>query len=75
MRFLIYLCFCFLFQGYPKLSQNYYALVECLAQDHMQFMAQIEPTVLVYILSTISEGLSAIGELYEGWGWEQGCTW
>ncbi len=49
-------------QDYPKLSQSYYALLECLAQDHMTFISNIEPQVLLYILSTISEGLTALGK-------------
>ena len=50
------------FQDYPKLSQSYYALLECLAQDHMTFISNIEPQVLLYVLSTISEGLTALGK-------------
>lgn len=45
---------------YPKLSQTYYVLLECLSQDHMNFLATLEPNVFLYILSSISEGLSAI---------------
>ncbi|KAF2366896.1 Armadillo-type fold [Trinorchestia longiramus] len=45
---------------YPKLSQTYYVLLECLAQDHMNFLATLEPNVFLYILSSISEGLTAI---------------
>lgn len=48
-------------QDYPKLSQTYYVLLECLAQDHMSFLASLEPTVFLYILSSISEGLTALG--------------
>jgi len=44
---------------YPKLSQSYYALLECLASDHMGFISNLEPQVFLYILSTISDGLSA----------------
>lgn len=54
-----YLC---LFQDYPKLSQNYYGLLECLANDHMTFISNLEPQVFLYILSTISEGLTALGK-------------
>ncbi|XP_046658965.1 exportin-7 isoform X2 [Homalodisca vitripennis] len=46
---------------YPKLSQTYYVLLECLAQDHMSFLATLEPSVFLYILSSISEGLTALG--------------
>ena len=52
----------FSFQVYPKLSQTYYVLLECLAQDHMNFLSTLEPHVFLYILSSISEGLSAIGK-------------
>ena len=34
-----------LFKDYPKLSQTYYVLLECLAQDHMAFLATLEPQV------------------------------
>ena len=49
-----------LLQNYPKLSQTYYVLLECLAQDHMNFLASLEPNVFLYILSSISEGLNAL---------------
>jgi len=45
---------------YPKLSQTYYVLLECLSQDHMGFLASLEPQVFLYILSSISEGLAAL---------------
>uniref|UniRef100_A0A0B7BCX8 Importin N-terminal domain-containing protein n=1 Tax=Arion vulgaris TaxID=1028688 RepID=A0A0B7BCX8_9EUPU len=45
---------------YPKLSQNYYGLVECLAQDHMSFISNLEPQVLLYVLSSVSEGFTAL---------------
>jgi len=45
---------------YPKLSQTYYVLLECLAQDHMSFLATMEPQVFMYILSSITEGLTAL---------------
>lgn len=37
-------------------------LLECLAQDHMSFLSTLEPHVFLYILSSISEGLTALGE-------------
>lgn len=59
---IISLTFCVSFvQDYPKLSQNYYGLLECLAQDHMTFVSSLEPQVFLYLLSTISEGLVALG--------------
>ncbi|KAJ8686986.1 hypothetical protein QAD02_022780 [Eretmocerus hayati] len=45
---------------YPKLSVTYYGLLECLAQDHMAFLSTLEPRVFLYILSSISEGLTAL---------------
>ncbi|XP_071792798.1 exportin-7-like [Asterias amurensis] len=45
---------------YPKLSLNYYSLLECLAQDHMGFLSSLEPRVFLHILSSISEGLTAL---------------
>ncbi|XP_053935533.1 ran-binding protein 17 isoform X4 [Cuculus canorus] len=45
---------------YRKLSQSYYPLLECLIQDHMSFITSLEPHVLVYILTSISEGLTAV---------------
>ncbi|XP_044172715.1 exportin-7-like [Acropora millepora] len=45
---------------YPKLSQSYYALLEILAQDHMNFLSSLEPRVFIYILSSILEGLTAL---------------
>ncbi|XP_032806398.1 exportin-7 isoform X1 [Petromyzon marinus] len=47
--------------NYPKLSQSYYSpLLECLTQDHMNFLVGLEPSVLLYILTSVSEGLSAL---------------
>ncbi|XP_015191752.1 PREDICTED: exportin-7 isoform X5 [Polistes dominula] len=45
---------------YPKLSATYYVLLEYLAQDHMVFLSTLEPRVFLYILSSISEGLTAL---------------
>ncbi|KFP89154.1 Ran-binding protein 17, partial [Apaloderma vittatum] len=45
---------------YRKLSQSYYPLLECLTQDHMSFISSLEPHVLIYILTSISEGLTAV---------------
>lgn len=50
-------------QEYPKLSQSYYLLLECLAQDHILFLATLEPNVFLYILESISEGLTALGNV------------
>ncbi|XP_072943133.1 exportin-7-B [Epargyreus clarus] len=46
--------------AYPKLSQTYYVLLERLAQDHMPFLASLQPEATLYILSSISEGLTAL---------------
>ncbi|CAF0733817.1 unnamed protein product, partial [Brachionus calyciflorus] len=45
---------------YSKLSQTYYGLLETLTSDHMSFVSMLEPQVFLYLLSTISEGLSSI---------------
>ncbi|XP_023948629.1 exportin-7-A [Bicyclus anynana] len=45
---------------YPKLSQNYYVLLERLAQDHMPYVASLQADATLYILSSISEGLTAL---------------
>ncbi|CAH0403871.1 unnamed protein product [Chilo suppressalis] len=45
---------------YPKLSQTYYVLLERLAQDHMPFLASLHSDATLYILSSISEGLTAL---------------
>ncbi|XP_028966380.1 exportin-7 [Galendromus occidentalis] len=46
--------------SYPKLSQTYYVLLECLTQDHMNFIAKLEPSVFLYIMSSVSDGLTAL---------------
>ncbi|XP_070332943.1 ran-binding protein 17 isoform X1 [Odocoileus virginianus] len=45
---------------YRKLSQSYYPLLECLTQDHMSFITNLDPPVLLYVLTSISEGLTAL---------------
>lgn len=52
----------FILKEYPKLSTAYYILLECLAQDHIKFLSTLEPTVFLYILESISEGLNALGK-------------
>lgn len=56
-------------QDYPKLSQSFYSLLEVLTQDHMNFIASLEPHVVMYILSSISEGLTALGKTLRGQVW------
>lgn len=51
-------------QDFPKLSQTYYVLLECVAQDHMNFLASLDPSMFLYILQSISEGLAALGKLH-----------
>ncbi|XP_078405859.1 ran-binding protein 17-like [Cetorhinus maximus] len=46
--------------SYRKLSLSYYSLLECLTQDHMSFIASLEPHVVIYILTSLSEGLNAL---------------
>ncbi|XP_069755026.1 ran-binding protein 17-like isoform X2 [Narcine bancroftii] len=46
--------------SYRKLSLSYYSLLECLTQDHMNFFANLEPQVVIYILTSLSEGLNAL---------------
>ncbi|XP_017403181.1 ran-binding protein 17 isoform X3 [Cebus imitator] len=43
---------------YRKLSQAYYPLLECLTQDHMSFIINLEPPVLIYVLTSVSQGLT-----------------
>uniref|UniRef100_UPI00398E7A80 ran-binding protein 17-like isoform X1 n=2 Tax=Pristiophorus japonicus TaxID=55135 RepID=UPI00398E7A80 len=45
---------------YRKLSLSYYSLLECLTQDHMTFIASLEPHLVIYILTSLSEGLKAL---------------
>lgn len=59
--YVYYECVLFL-QQYRKLSQSYYPLLECLTQDHMSFISSLEPHVFFYILTSISEGLTAVGK-------------
>lgn len=49
------------FKVYAKLSTTYYSLLETLTGDHISFIATLRPEVFVYILSTVSEGLTAFG--------------
>ena len=58
------LTFVFLLQQYRKLSQSYYPLLECLTQDHMSFITNLEPPVLLYVLTSISEGLTTLGKYH-----------
>ncbi|CAL8141097.1 unnamed protein product [Orchesella dallaii] len=46
-------------KDFPKLSVTYYVLLEVVAQDHIDFLASLEPTILMYILTSVSEGLNS----------------
>uniref|UniRef100_A0A915KBN2 Uncharacterized protein n=1 Tax=Romanomermis culicivorax TaxID=13658 RepID=A0A915KBN2_ROMCU len=46
--------------AYTKLSHNYYFLLESLMQDHMVYISHLEPQIIVYLLQTILDGLSAL---------------
>ena len=48
------------------MSHAYYGLLEVLTQDHMDFISSLEPQVFTYLLSSISEGLTGLGESGEG---------
>jgi exportin-7 len=45
---------------YSKLSQAYYSLLATLTADPLALGAMLEPQVFMYILSSISDGLSAV---------------
>ena len=47
------------------MSQSYYGLLEVLTMDHMDFISTLEPEVFIYILSSISEGLTGLGKCRE----------
>ncbi|XP_043247969.1 exportin-7 isoform X2 [Colletes gigas] len=59
---------------YPKLSTTYYALLEYLAQDHMVFLSTLEPRLFLYILSSISEGLTTLGAQKDSYTDTMVCT-
>nr|XP_039251152.1 exportin-7-like [Styela clava] len=45
---------------YPKLSISYYTLLEVLAQDHMNFLTGLPSHMMHRVMSSISEGLTAL---------------
>ncbi|XP_017850669.1 ran-binding protein 16 isoform X2 [Drosophila busckii] len=45
---------------YPKLSSAYYNLLNCLSQDHVTYLAALEPRAFVYILESLAKGLAAL---------------
>lgn len=61
-RFVNWLPLYIWFQEYPKLSKSYFMLLECLAMDHITFLASLDSVILVYILESLCEGLTAMGK-------------
>lgn len=61
-RFVNWLTLYIWFQEYPKLSKSYFMLLECLAMDHITFLASLDSVILVYILESLCEGLTAMGK-------------
>ena len=47
---------------YPKLSVAYYSLMDVVTQDHLTLLGNVDNSVLVYILSTLAEGVASVGE-------------
>ncbi|KAM8718287.1 hypothetical protein ACLKA7_000989 [Drosophila subpalustris] len=45
---------------YPKLASSYYNLLNCLSQDHVTYLAALEPRAFVYILESLTKGLAAL---------------
>lgn len=45
---------------YPKLASSYFNLLNCLSQDHICFLAGLEPGAFVYILESLSKGFTAL---------------
>ncbi|XP_063684072.1 exportin-7-like isoform X3 [Bolinopsis microptera] len=45
---------------YPKLSSAYYSLMDIVTQDHMTLLGNVDPNVIVYILSTLAEGIASV---------------
>nr|XP_032289090.1 ran-binding protein 16 isoform X8 [Drosophila virilis] len=45
---------------YPKLASAYYNLLNCLSQDHVTYLATLEPRAFVYVLETLTKGLAAL---------------
>ena len=45
---------------YPKLSKSYYSLIEVIVEHHIDHVCNLDPQVFLYIISTVSEGLTAL---------------
>ncbi|VDO92793.1 unnamed protein product [Soboliphyme baturini] len=50
-------------EAYPKLSQNYFSLLESLSFDHITFLGNLEPEIFIYLLQTLQEGLSSLDNI------------
>jgi len=48
------------FLSYPKLSLNYYNLLEVLSGDHIYFLSNLSIDVFIFILRTVAEGLVSV---------------
>ena len=46
--------------AYSKLAQNYYFLLEALANDHMPYLSHLSPAIFTYILQTLRDGIAAL---------------
>ncbi|XP_043067125.1 ran-binding protein 16 isoform X3 [Drosophila bipectinata] len=44
---------------YPKLSTSYYNFLNCLSQEHVTYLAALEPSAFMYILETLTKGIEA----------------
>jgi len=55
-------------QEYPKLSQAYHNALELVTKNHMDFISALPATVACHLLSTMIDGLQALGNL-----WRHSC--
>ena len=44
------------------MSSAYYSLMDIVTQDHMTLLGNVDPNVIVYILSTLAEGIASVGK-------------
>uniref|UniRef100_F1KSW2 Exportin-7 n=1 Tax=Ascaris suum TaxID=6253 RepID=F1KSW2_ASCSU len=44
------------FHSYAKIAQNFYSLLECIAQDNICFLSNVQPDVFTSILRYIQQG-------------------
>jgi len=45
---------------YPKLGKSYYSLTEIVVEHHIDMVCNMDPQVFLYIISSVSEGLTAL---------------